>query len=127
MNYPEIRELKIRKKDFQIILKAVVQWERENLSEESVGYKIRKLLTEVSPQNLIITMLKLEEAVYYVVVRFYSGEGEISTSWIHEDDIYRERLFYANDKNHLSHKIVCLTDLYEISEIVKSENSKKIA
>jgi hypothetical protein len=130
MSYEEIRELKARKEDFIKILKDLILWE-EQFESKSISskenYKIRKLLSELPPKKLKITFLKLDDNIFYVVVQFKSFSGEISTSWIHEDNIYKERILNFENKEHLSHKIICLTDLYNIAEPIKNPLKQKTA
>ncbi len=130
MDFEEIRELKTHKEEFIKILKDIILWEKEykKYPEEDENYKIRKTISELPSDKLKITFLKLDTSLYYVVVKYNSLQGEISTSWIHEDEIFRERQLYFNNKKHISHTIVCLTDLYEIAEpILDKTKNKKIA
>ncbi|GIX41925.1 MAG: hypothetical protein KatS3mg129_1658 [Leptospiraceae bacterium] len=129
MYFEEIRELKIRKEDFIKILNDLIHWDEQFPSKSKYyqeNLKIKKLLLELPPKKLKITLLKLDSMIYYVVVQYKSLTGEISTSWIHEDDIYRERLLHFN-KEHISHKTICLTDLYEIAEPLQNPYNQKIA
>ncbi|MCS7206117.1 MAG: hypothetical protein NZ853_10515 [Leptospiraceae bacterium] len=114
----DIRELKTHKEAFLKILKEILRWEEKEINTELTkdDYKIRKLISEMPPNKLKISFLKLEEAIYYVVIRYETANGEISTSWIHEDEVFKERLIFSYDKNHLSHQVPCLTDLYQIAE-----------
>lgn len=128
MKFEEIRELKTNKEKFVKILKDLLHWERKykNMNSHNLeNYKIKKLISEMNPNKLYITFLKLDEHVYYVVVKYQSINGEISTSWIHEDDIYRERLLNFNDKNHISFNIDCLTDLYNIATPIYQDKGYK--
>jgi|YNPMSStandDraft_2_1061718.scaffolds.fasta_scaffold03307_3 hypothetical protein len=117
MQFDEIRELKTRKEDFVKILKDLIEWD-EQIKTKSPKFlenlKIKKTLAEMPSKKLKITFLKLDEFIFYVVVQYKSLNGEITTSWVHEDEIYKERLL--NNKDHLSYKVVCLTDLYEVAE-----------
>lgn len=118
MEFEEIRELKTKKEKFVKILKDLIQWEekyKDINSHNLENYKIKKLISEMNPNKLNITFLKLDEHTYYVVVKYQSINGEISTSWVHEDDIYRERLLNFNNKKHISFNTDCLTDLYNIA------------
>jgi plasmid rolling circle replication initiator protein Rep len=89
MQFDEIRELKTRKEDFVKILKDLIEWD-EQIKTKSPKFlenlKIKKTLAEMPSKKLKITFLKLDEFIFYVVVQYKSLNGEITTSWVHEDE-----------------------------------------
>lgn len=115
-----IRELKIKKQDFFKILKDILEWyekHSEVLSNlEKNDIKLKKIFLESPPEKIKIVLIKLDVTTYYVILQMKTISGEISTSWIHEDEVYKERILLKNNPNHICHKITSLSDLYEISE-----------
>lgn len=120
-----IRELKIKKEDFFKILKDILEWyekHSEVLSDlEKNDIKLKKLFLESHPEKIKIVLLKLDVTTYFVILQMKTISGEISTSWIHEDEVYKERIFLKNNPDHICHKVISLSDLYEISEPIIDE------
>ncbi|MFN3604134.1 MAG: hypothetical protein ACK4UJ_05460 [Leptonema sp. (in: bacteria)] len=119
----EIRELKIQKEEFFKILKEILDWEEKHFPVVSLlennDRKLKRLFLELPYDKVTITILKLEPFVYFVVIQYKTVSGEVTTNWIHEDIIAKERLLLYKNSENICHKIITLTDLYELAEPVK--------
>lgn len=131
----EIRELKTNKKDFFQILKDIIEWEEKNYKHlskiETIDRNLKKLFLELQPDKVKITILRIDTFLYFVVLQYKTFSGEITTSWIHEDLIYQERYILKDKPEHISHKVVTITDLYELAEPLEESllisNVKRLA
>ncbi len=119
----QIRELKTHKEDLYKILKDMLEWEEKNYRVvsyvEANDRNLKKLFLELHPNKVRITLLKLDTFLYFVVLQYKTFSDEITTSWIHEDLVYKERCILKNKPENISHQLITLTDLYELAEPIE--------
>jgi len=98
---------------FQQILGLLLRFdERTNLAGLDHSHFLRRAISVAQPADVTVLLGRLEDGLFYVCVRLDTKGGQLRTSWLHEDDIYREREEVADDAEHPVHQMLCLTDLY---------------
>ncbi len=116
-------EIVDRKDDFQEILQLLVQFD-ENTGRyrrrDPQNHFLRKACAVAPVECLRIFVQRLDQSVYYLVLRLDSPGGHEVTGYIHEDGIYQERNTAPAD--HPVHTIPCLTDLFEAAVSIAPES-----
>ena len=107
-------EIVERKKEFQDILKLLVEFDertgRHQRYSDPESHYMRKACVVASAESLKIMARRIDEFVFYIVVRLECASGHEITGWVHEDGIAAERV--TASPAHPVHRIVCLTDLF---------------
>jgi hypothetical protein len=108
---------------FQEILNLLLRFEeRMNPADLDALHFMRRAVSAADPDDLTVLLGRLEDNLYYVCVRLETEGGQLRTSWLHEDEIYREREIYSDDSSHPVHQILCLTDLYARASVISEED-----
>lgn len=81
---------------------------------ELEAHFMRKAVTHAPAEDVTVLLGRLEEALYYVVVRVDTRGGLLRTSWLHEDEIILERKSAGPD--HPVQGMLCMTDLFLSAE-----------
>jgi len=111
----EIRELQIRKSEFQQIVKTLVQFDELTgrfRHSASASHFARKIISLANEEDLIVVLQELGENNFLIFVGLDS-DAKTCVTWIHEDSIVSERVKFSDDREHPVHSITCMTDLWE--------------
>lgn len=110
------RELCERKRDFQDIMRLLIDYdERTGRFERYDGselHYLRKTIALCREADLRIYLRSLGAFVYCVVGELRTAGARVATAWVHEDGIRAEREVWT-DPEHPVHGITCLTDLFQ--------------
>lgn len=115
----EWRELKTQKSEFQEMVVALNRFYSLHLHYVNTDtFQFRKEICTTTPDNLEIFLQKFGEYEYLIYVTIKSGENTKKDSWIHIDGIKQERdeLLKTGNNTHNVFELICLSDLYDVSE-----------
>ncbi|XDD53712.1 hypothetical protein AB3N62_14690 [Leptospira sp. WS4.C2] len=110
------RELMTKKEEFLHILRILNHYYEMRGETKSKQFAFRRTLADSSPESVQIFFSRLGPFEYQVACRILPGE-QIET-WIHIDGIAeeRERLGQIGNTEHPVFSLVCLGDLFELSQ-----------
>ncbi len=117
----EWRELKIRKPEFQELVRILNRFYSQSLDYvKSPSFQFREELCLQNPDDLGIFVQKFGTYEFLIYVTIKSGDSEKKDSWIHIDGVRQERdeLLKIGKNNHPVFQLVCMSDLYDIAESV---------
>ncbi len=107
---------------FQQILRLLLRFdEQSHTSRLDSSHYMRCAVSVARPSDVTVLCGRLEDGLFYICVRLDSLLGELRTSWLHEDEIYREREVEADDAEHPVHQMLCLTDLYARARAISED------
>jgi len=120
------RELESNKDEFLRILRLLVEFDERTghhlRRDDPAQHWLRKGISLAESSSIRILLRNLNNFVYSVLIEMKTASSFVTTGWVHEDGIRAERDQKNNDRSHPVHSIVCVTDLFEKSEVASIDN-----
>ena len=110
------RELQTQLEDFFEIVRMLLKYDEQTGRASRLEphlHLLRKAVSQAPQSEVRVFLRDLGGWVYHVVVEWRCPIVQMTTTWVHEDGIRREREELFENTEHPVHGIVCVTDLFE--------------